>query len=70
MKTNLELIDELSKIRSLSDKLLLEIGNLSTQYFFSNKFDLKEEINRKVEIYKKVEQRLVQLEKEISNNKE
>lgn len=69
MRTETEIVRDLTMTQELMDRKLTEIGLLSARYFHSGETELKSEINSNVEIYQKLEHRLKGLENELKENK-
>ena len=68
-RTAKEIIRDFNETQTAYDKLLYEIGLLTAQSQLSNNSNLTTTINDKVKAFQKVELRLREIEKELSNIK-
>lgn len=64
-----EIIKEFNQCQTLYDRTTMEIGQLYADFNRTNDERIKTSLNSKFEVLKKVEQRLRELEKEITDNK-
>lgn len=63
-----DLIKKYSELQNSYDKVLMEIGILTAQYFGKDRTDLTTLTNVKIEVLKKIEIELREIEKKIAEN--
>lgn len=67
MKSKSDLIKEMNRSFSLEEKIYLQIGELYSKHLLTKDAALLAGANEKVEVLRKVKERISELEKEFSN---